>query len=74
MPAGIRLLPNQLQDLKDGTLFEFIVDEVKPPNVTVQQIQNALIQRYDADKTKARLLYQELYTSDNLAWDGQAWT
>lgn len=73
LPAGTRLSASEIQDLKDGTLYEYIIDEVKPNNVTVAEIQNKLIQLYNSRKSDAATRYTRAYSSDGLAWDGIDW-
>ena len=73
-PAGNRLSPNEVQALKDGILFEWVLTKARPPGTTVPQIQAALEGLYDPERLKAGKEYKRIYAGIGIAWDGTFWT
>lgn len=72
VPSGTRLSPAEVQSLKDGTLFEYMVTK-EIEGVTVQQIQDRLVTAYNQLMPKAANEYRRLYENSLTAYDGTNW-
>ena len=74
--AGLRLSAQELQNLKDGTLFELVAG-VSINRLTKAQTKSYIEGLWDARKAEAEATYAALYRDINLvgkAFDGTSWS
>lgn len=72
VPEGTVLSPAEIQDIKDGRLYEYV--KIFPArNLTSQQIRDKLVTRYPIERTDAAAKYRELYSSLGSWYDGTSW-
>ena len=74
VPAGSRLSAIEIQALKDGTLFEWVLTKKRPPGTSVMQIKQTLENLWTSERLKAAKEYKRLYEGIGFAWDGTTWT
>ena len=72
-PTGTRLSPDEVQALKDGTLYEWVITRVRPAG-TFKDLQQFLIQDRSQNNQVARAYYAEQYGGVGLAYDGNSWS
>lgn len=72
-PRGSSLLAAQIQDLRDGKVFELIFDKATRGG-NVAQIQAKLVQAYKANRQRALGRYTKLYSGGGTSYDGSQWT
>jgi len=72
-PEGTRLSTQELQDLKDGNLFEK-VRIIRIEGMKVNQIQAELVSQYNSGRQEASDEYRKLYMGAGLAYDGSSWS
>jgi len=71
-PQGSRLSSQELQELKDGELFEFVVTQ-DISGMTRPQVRQMLENVYARKKRDAAAQYKSLYGVVGIAWDGTSW-
>ena len=72
-PAGIALNATEIQDLKDGKLFEYI-DSLNVNGRTLPQMRVALEKLWDDRKLTAKDKYIDDYKYAGRSWDGTTWS
>jgi len=73
-PAGNRLSPAEVQELKDGTIHELIFVADRPAGTTTSQVQAKLEVEWDKAKGRAKADYVNQYGAVGTAYDGGSWT
>ena len=71
--AGARLSAQELQDLKDGALFE-VLRSFSIRGMTAAQARSRLQNSWTEHQSSALAAYTEKYRFLNLAWDGSTWS
>lgn len=71
--AGKRLSAQELQDLKDGALFEVVIP-LSVRGMTAAQARSRLQNSWTEHQSSALAAYTEKYRFLNLAWDGSTWS
>jgi hypothetical protein len=79
VPLGNGLNAQELQDLKDGKLFE-LEKSVSPEAKTQAEMRAAIEKTWDSSKSQAKTAYKQAYSYMNLPnlvgkkWDGNSWS
>jgi len=72
-PEGTRLSEQEIQDLKDGRLFEKI-RIIRIEGMRVNQIQAKLVSEYNSGRQDVMAEYSKFYMGAGLAYDGSGWS
>jgi hypothetical protein len=79
VPAGNGLSAAELQELKDGTLFEHI-KTLDPQSMSLNEVKQAIENLWSDSIHEAKSAYMQLYSYINLpnavgkTWDGTTWS
>ena len=72
VPQGTRLSDQQKQDLKDGSLYEYMYENEATGNMN--SLENKLENAYNAHSNKADQEYIDKYGGVGWAYDGNSWS